>query len=135
MTFENPHLTDPREYLHYLLKVHIDYAASDSYFTFNEEPALRVNDEIYRLVGLDKFSDEMLNGIASTLMDETDRKLFNENLSVDIGYIAHSRRFRINISQQSGHMMIVFRLFAEKVPTIDDLALPPVFRQLMQKTS
>ncbi|GHV21222.1 hypothetical protein FACS1894176_11010 [Bacteroidia bacterium] len=135
MAFENPHLTDPKEYLYYLLKVHIDYAASDSYFTFNEEPALRVNDEIYRLVGLDKFSDEMLNEIATTLMDETDKKLFDENMSVDIGYIAHGRRFRINISQQSGHIMVVFRLFAEKVPTIDDLALPPVFRQLMQKTS
>ncbi|MDR0607480.1 MAG: hypothetical protein LBG52_03865 [Candidatus Peribacteria bacterium] len=135
MAFENPHLTDPKEYLHYLLKIHIDYAASDSYFTFNEEPTLRVNDEVYRLVGLDKFSDEMLNGITSALVDETDRKLFEENLSVDIGYVAHNRRFRINISQQSGHVMIVFRLFAEKVPTLDDLALPAVFRQLMQKTS
>ena len=135
MPLENPNITDPREYLQYLLKVHIDYAASDSYFTYGEEPALRVNDEIYRLVGLDKFSDEMLNQIASHLMDEKDKKLFNENLSVDIGYIAHERRFRINISQQSGHIMIVFRLFAEKVPTLDDLRMPPVFKNLMQKTN
>jgi twitching motility protein PilT len=135
MPFENPHLTDPNEYLHYLLKIHIDYAASDSYFTFNEEPALRVNDEIYRLVGLDKFSDEMLNAIVAELMDDIDKKLFETNLSVDIGYIAHNRRFRINISQQSNHLMIVFRLFAEKVPTLEDLAMPPVFKQLMQKTN
>ncbi|MDR0369891.1 MAG: hypothetical protein LBH96_05295 [Candidatus Peribacteria bacterium] len=101
MTFENPHITDPREYLQYLLKVHIDYAASDFYFTFNEEPSLRVHDEVYRLVGLDKFSDEMLTNIAELLMDETDKALLKENLSVDIGYIAHNRRFRINISQQS----------------------------------
>lgn len=135
MAFENPHITDPREYLQYLLKIHIDYAASDFYFTYNEEPSLRVHDEVYRLVGLDKFSDEMLNNIAGLLMDETDKKLLEENLSVDIGYIAHNRRFRINISSQSGHLMIVFRLFAEKVPTLDDLNMSPVFKQLMQKTS
>jgi hypothetical protein len=50
MPFENPHISDPREYLQYLLKTHIDYAASDFYFTFNEEPALRIHDEVYRLV-------------------------------------------------------------------------------------
>lgn len=135
MAIENPHITDPGEYLLYLLKLHIDYAASDSYFTFNEEPSLRVNDEVYRLVGLDKFSDEMLDAIAQQLMDERDKELFEKNMSVDIGYVAHNRRFRINISQQSGHRMIVFRLFAEKVPTLDDLKLSPVFKQLMQKTS
>jgi twitching motility protein PilT len=31
--------------------------------------------------------------------------------------------------------MIVFRLFAEKVPTLDDLNMSPVFKQLMQKTN
>ncbi len=135
MPIENPNITDPKEYLQYLLKIHIDYAASDSYFTYGEEPALRVNNEIYRLVGLDKFTDEMLNQIATLLMDERDKKLFNENLSVDIGHIAHERRFRINVSQQSEHIMIVFRLFAEKVPTLDDLRMPPVFKSLMQKTN
>jgi twitching motility protein PilT len=135
MAFENPNITDPKEYLQYLLRIHIEYAASDSYFTFNEEPSLRVNDDVYRLIGLDKFSDEMLNGIANVLMDEKDQKLFQEHLSVDIGYIAHNRRFRINISQQSNHIMIVFRLFAERVPTLQDLNMPPVFRQLMEKTS
>jgi twitching motility protein PilT len=77
----------------------------------------------------------MLTDIAGLLMDETDKALLEKNLSVDIGYIAHNRRFRINISQQSGHIMIVFRLFAEKVPTLDDLNMSPVFKQLMQKTS
>jgi twitching motility protein PilT len=68
-------------------------------------------------------------------MDERDKKLLTEQLSVDIGYIAHNRRFRINISSQSNHIMIVFRLFAERVPTLQDLNMPPVFKQLMQKTS
>jgi len=135
MAIENPHLTDPQEYLLYLLKMQVDYAASDAYFTVNEEPTIMVNDDLYRLIGLDKFSDEMLNNIANLLMDETDKKLFAEQLSVDLGYVAHNRRFRINISRQSGHLMIVFRLFAEKVPTLDDLRMPPVFKRLMQKTS
>jgi twitching motility protein PilT len=135
MAFENPHITDPQEYLNYLLKIHIDYAASDCYFTHGEEPALRVNDDVYRLVGLEKFSDEMLHGMANLLMDERDKKLYEEALSVDIGYMVHNRRFRINISQQSGHVMIVFRLLAERVPTLQDLNMPAVFQQLMQKTS
>jgi twitching motility protein PilT len=135
MAFENPHLTNPAEYLHYLLNIQIEYAASDVYFTFNEEPALRVNDDVYRLVGLEKFSDEMLRGIAEVLMNEREKKQFAEQLSIDIGYMAHNRRFRINISQQNTHIMIVFRLFAERVPTLQDLNMPPLFKQLMQKTS
>ena len=125
----------PEKYLSYLLHIMIQYDSSDIYFTYGEEPAIRIYGEVYRLTTVPKLEDNTLEAISNVLMSEDDKNNYKINLSCDIWYSIHGRRYRINISRQRWHKMIVARLLAEKVPTIDDLNLPQIFKTLTKKTA
>jgi twitching motility protein PilT len=54
--------------------------------------------------------------------------------SCDCSYaIAGVARFRINIFKQTGRHAIVMRRLPSAVPTLESLALPPVFREIVQE--
>lgn len=125
----------PEKYLSYLLHIMIQYDSSDIYFTYGEEPAIRIYWEVYRLTTVPKLEDSTLDAISDILMSEEDKDNYKINLSCDIWFSIHGRRYRINISRQRWHKMIVARLLAEKVPTIDDLKLPQIFKTLTKKTA
>ena len=126
---------DPEKYLLYLFQVMIDNKASDIYFTYWEEPALRIYWNVQRMKNTPKLEDSTLEAIANILMTEEDIGLYKQYLSCDLWQSVHGRRYRINISRQRGHKMIVARLLEEKIPTIEDLWLPDILRTLTKKTS
>lgn len=126
---------NPEEYLHYLLDIMVQHNSSDIYFTYSEEPSIRVYGEVYRLTDLPKLEDSTLDAISDLLMTEEDYSNYTQHMSCDLGYSMNNRRYRINISRQRNHKMIVIRLLNEKVPTIDDMNLPQILKSLTKKTS
>ena len=126
---------NPKNYLLYLLQLMIDNNASDIYFTYWEEPTIRVYSEIIRLSTTPKLEDPTLEAICHILMTEEDRDLYKQNLSCDLWCSVHWRRYRINISRQRWHKMIVARLLEERIPTIEELWLPEILKVLTKKTS
>ena len=80
--------------------------ASDMYLTYNEPPTLRVMEDVIREKELEKLDDDMLNGIALTLMNQTGIDFFEKHGSIDLGIGYQERRYRVNISRQRGHIMI-----------------------------
>ena len=126
---------NPEDYLLYLLQLMIQNKASDIYFTYWEEPALRIYSEVHRVTAAPKLEDPTLEAISNILMTEEDQDLYKVNLSCDLWYSVHGRRYRINISRQRWHKMIVARLLEEKIPTIQELWLPDILRTLTKKTS
>lgn len=126
---------DPENYLLYLLQLMIQNNSSDIYFTYGEEPALRIYWEVLRVTTTPKLEDPTLEAISNLLMTEEDQDLYKANLSCDLWYSVHGRRYRINISRQRGHKMIVARLLEEKIPTIHELWLPEILKTLTKKTS
>ena len=126
---------DPKSYLLYLLQLMIQNKSSDIYFTYWEEPALRIYGEVHRVKTAPKLEDPTLEAISNILMSEEDRDLYKQNLSCDLWYSVHDRRYRINISRQRWHKMIVARLLEEKIPTIHELGLPEILKTLTKKTS
>jgi len=76
-----------------------------------------------------------MEAISHILMSEEDSELYKQYLSCDIWFSVHGRRYRINISRQRWHKMIVARLLEEKVLTIKELWLPEILTSLTKKTS
>lgn len=127
---------DVKEYLRFLLKMMVEYDASDIYLTYGEAPVLRVYGDALRVQWLAKLDDNVLNQFCGFLVKtDEDKKLFDEHLSVDLWISTQGRRYRINVSKQRWHIMIVARLLAEKVPTIDEMWLPQIFKTLMNRTT
>ena len=126
---------DPENYLLYLLQLMIENKSSDIYFTYGEEPALRIFGDVHRVSNAPKLEDPTLEAVANVLMTDEDRELYKENLSCDLWCSVHGRRYRVNISRQRWHKMIVARLLEEKIPTIHELWLPEILKTLTKKTS
>ena len=135
VTLVDGKVLDPKNYLLYLLQMMIQNKSSDIYFTYWEEPALRIFGEVHRVKTAPKLEDPTLEAISNILMSEEDADLYKQNLSCDLWYSVHGRRYRINISRQRWHKMIVARLLEEKIPNVHELWLPEILRTLTKKTS
>ncbi len=74
--------------------------------------------------------------IADCLMNGQER-LVNDltvNGSCDCSYsVPDVARFRVNIFRQNGRTAIVMRKLATKIPTIEDLGLPPIFSEMVKE--
>jgi twitching motility protein PilT len=79
---------------------------------------------------------EQIEQIATHLMQDNPRLVQDlaEFGSCDgshaLGEIA---RFRVNIFKQNGRQAIVMRKLATKIPTLEDLGLPPIFKQMVKE--
>ncbi|SMC27687.1 twitching motility protein PilT [Desulfacinum hydrothermale DSM 13146] len=66
-----------------------------------------------------------------------DRRLIRDLLdtgSCDLSYSLDGRaRFRVNVFSQRGHYSVVMRVLPSRVPTIEELDLPPVFKQIAEE--
>ena len=125
---------DSTAYLWFLLQLMTVYDASDMYLTFWEVPVLRIRQEALRVKWALPLTDDMLTNFGNTLIEEKYKEHFLKEKSIDIWYSLHNRRYRINISLQRWHLMIVIRLLAEKVPTIDEMKLPVILKRLVHSS-
>ncbi|MBC7357402.1 MAG: PilT/PilU family type 4a pilus ATPase [Desulfacinum sp.] len=66
-----------------------------------------------------------------------DKRLIRDLLdtgSCDLSYALDGRaRFRVNVFSQRGHYSVVMRMLPSRVPTIEELDLPPVFKQIAEE--
>lgn len=76
--------TDPVKYIEFLNDLMLKKKASDMYLTYNEPPALRIMEEVYRQTDLEIMTDDMLNKIALTLMNQTGLEYFEKYGSLDL---------------------------------------------------
>jgi twitching motility protein PilT len=75
---------------------------------------------------IDEMAAVLINGNERLLAD------FDQNGSCDSSYaLGDQARFRVNIYKQNGRRGIVMRRLESKIPTLDQLGLPPIFRQMV----
>jgi twitching motility protein PilT len=117
-----------------LLRMMVEKGASDLHLRVPSPPVLRI-DGVLRvqehLPGVTpQFVKESLEHIASERHIE---RFYNE-LELDMAYgLPGVARFRVNAFFQRGTISIAIRQIPIKVPTIDELGLPPVCKTLAMK--
>jgi twitching motility protein PilT len=74
--------------------------------------------------------------IALTIMQGNRRLIYDylTNGSCDCSYSLHNEaRFRVSIFRQQGHFSVVLRVLEAKVPTVESLSLPTIFREVAKE--
>ena len=74
--------------------------------------------------------------IALTIMQGNRRLIYDylTNGSCDCSYSLHNEaRFRVSIFRQQGHFSVVLRVLEGKVPTVESLSLPAIFREVAKE--
>lgn len=113
-----------------LLGVMIEHDASDLYITVDSPPMYRINGSL-RPAGNKCFSAEETEALAQGVMNDKQQKEFQASNEQNLAlYYTNLGRFRVNIFRQRGQVGIVIRQIKSKILTVDDLALPPVLKDI-----
>ncbi len=116
-----------------VVRVAVEQGASDIFFKEGNRPCIKVRGRI-AAIDLPTLTAEDTKQIAYEMMSEEQIKRFERTHEMDMGItIPDLIRFRVNIHQQRGSIGVVMRLIPLEVPTIDDLGLPEVLKELCKR--
>ena len=108
--------------------------ASDLHLVVGFPPFLRVVGDIDPLVDVDPVQPEDARAALVDLTTPEEREEFYRTLELDFGYnVPGVGRIRCNAAQQRGSISLAIRLLPPKIPTIDELDLPAICRELAMK--
>jgi twitching motility protein PilT len=114
-----------------LLTTAVRAGASDLHLKVGSYPMMRVSGSLLPISTQARVETGDTAAIAAAMLTPEQREKFERLREIDL---AHSQsglgRFRVNIFQQRGSIGIVMRVIPTRVPTIDELNLPPVLKKI-----
>ncbi|PKM43670.1 MAG: type IV pili twitching motility protein PilT [Gammaproteobacteria bacterium HGW-Gammaproteobacteria-1] len=115
-----------------LLKLMVHKNASDLFITAGIPPSMKVNGQIAP-VAKASLTPDQAKQVVYSIMNDDQRETFESTRECNF---ALSRsgigRFRVNVFQQRNQVGMVLRKIETKIPTFDDLNLPPILAELAQ---
>jgi twitching motility protein PilT len=105
--------------------------ASDFHFQVDSPPFVRLHGEIVYLKHPALQADDTSPKIFE-LLNEQQREVFRKHNDLDFSYEAPHGRYRANVCRQRKGVDAVFRVIPSRVPTLEDLHLPPVLRRFTE---
>jgi twitching motility protein PilU len=119
--------------LHPYLQLMSEQHASDMFFTTGAPVSVRIEGQM-RPVGKSMLSPGMTKKLAYDLLSPMQIKDFENNLEFNMGMsYADLGRFRVNIFMQRGEVSMVIRYIRAEIPTLDELGLPKIYKDIMLK--
>ncbi|HEU5395928.1 MAG TPA: PilT/PilU family type 4a pilus ATPase, partial [Verrucomicrobiae bacterium] len=109
---------------------------SDLLFVASKPPQVEVYGRLTPFAPEPALASPRIEGLARAIINGNERltRDLNERGSCDCSYaLANSHRFRVNIYRQNGNFAMVLRRLQSKIPTMDSLNLPPVFREVIKE--
>ncbi|MGO0999890.1 PilT/PilU family type 4a pilus ATPase [Lysobacter sp. Hz 25] len=115
----------------YFLKLMTEKNASDMFLTTGAPVYIKVEGRLYPL-GNTGLPPGMVKKIAYSLMDEGQVPLFERDLELNMALaLPDAGRFRINVFKQRGEVGMVIRAIRSIIPSIEELQLPQVLKQII----
>ena len=110
-----------------LLREMVRRNASDLHFTAGRAPKLRIDGRLADAERAAALSCDDLRRLASTLLDERQRKRLDAGAEIDFAFgVRELARFRGACFRQQGEVALVVRRIPPEPPRLGDLGLPPV---------
>ncbi len=115
----------------YFLKLMVEKNASDMFLTAEAPVYIKVEGQLYPL-GNAGLPPGMVKKIAYSLMDEGQVPAFERDLEANMAIaLPDKSRFRVNVFKQRGEVGMVIRAIRSAIPTIEELRLPQVLKQII----
>ncbi len=113
-----------------LLAVMAEHDASDLYLTVDSPPMYRING-IVRAAGNRMLAQADTELLANSIMSDRQQRDFQETNEMNLAlYYKALGRFRVNIFRQRACVGIVARRIKSVIPTVDELGLPPILKDI-----
>jgi len=113
-----------------LLKTMVDQNASDLHISVNSPPRIRINGSLVSLQ-VPALTSEQAKELCYSSLENHQKAKFEQEKEVDLAFsVPDLARFRANIFLQKGEISGSFRVIPSEIKSLDDLHLPPVFKEL-----
>jgi len=117
----------------YFLKLMTEKGASDMFLSTGAPVNIKVEGKLYPL-GNTGLPHGMVKRIAYSLMDEGQVPQFERDLELNLATaVKDAGRFRINVFRQRGEVGMVIRAIKSVIPSIEELQLPAIFKDLIME--
>ena len=117
-----------------LLKYAVDQNASDLHITVGIPPTFRINGALTPY-GKENLTPEDTERYVNFILNKDQKARYEEMGELDLSYSLQGiGRFRVNVFRQRGSNAIALRTVALKVPTLEGLGMPPILKDLANKT-
>lgn len=116
-----------------LLDYVVEMNCSDLHICADSPPVIRLDGALRRL-NYDSFTPQDTQRMMYEIISDEQVHRFETTLELDFSYAMPRRaRFRVNMYRDRGAVAAAFRLIATKIPTVEQLNLPPFLNTLTEK--
>lgn len=113
------------------LEIMLEGGASDLHVSAHHPPHMRIHGDIAPLPGEPVLSSDEIEAMLKEIMSEEIYRKFQSDADADFAYeLDADSRFRFNAFRDRFGVGLVCRVIPTKIPTADQLGLPPVLREL-----
>ena len=115
-----------------LLNLMVEQKASDLHLRVPSSPVFRIDGTLVPQEDLPPLTPDYVDKIFYAVSTPEQKKTFARELALDFTYsIPGLARFRISAIRQRGTISLAFRLIPIKIPSIDELELPQICKELI----
>ena len=114
-----------------LLEYLVSHKGSDLHITVGAPPIVRINGLLTRIEEYPNLMPDDTEKLMNELLNDEQKKVFEDRGEVDFSVSKSGcGRYRVNIYRQRGSCSIAIRSIPLQVPSIEDLGLPDVLKDL-----
>lgn len=126
-------MSDARNLFEKWLIAAYETRASDLHMTIGSPPILRVDGALAAL-GEEAVTAPFMEELPPLILKEKQLRRFEEAGEVDLSYsVPGTSRYRVNLFRQRGGVSIAARVIPTRIPSLDELGLPPILHSLLEK--
>jgi twitching motility protein PilT len=119
------------EVMNAIFQIAVDQQASDVHLIADKPPLLRIFGEIKPIEGAKVLTVAEVQELVYSILDDEQKNRFIQLRELDAAHqIASGKRFRVNLHWEKGNPSLVARIIPNEVPSMEDLGLPPVVREM-----
>ncbi len=116
-----------------LLKTLMIHKSSDLHLIVNSEPLIRIDGKL-KALDLMVLDGKKMQELCYAIITEKQKKVFEENGELDFAIeIKDIGRFRVNFYKTLGEISASFRVIPMKIPSLDELDSPKVYKSLIKR--
>ena len=113
-----------------LIKVGISKKASDIHITVGIPPTFRINGDLYEH-GEKMLKPKETKELVKSVLNEEQLEILNKQGEIDVSFSSSGvGRFRVNAYKQRGSYGMALRIIPLTIPTMEELGLPLVVKEL-----
>lgn len=110
-----------------IFRAGVEAGASDVHIVEGLPPIIRLEGGLQNMKGYEPLSGKETAELCYSLLNDQQREVFDAERELDLGYeITGLSRFRVNLHWEKGNAGLVARIISTKIPTMEELGMPPI---------